>query len=580
MRYYAFFLFVAPSLLISINTTPVQAGSMLDSIYEVLFDDTTRDDNGSQQQRFEGRNFDPIIGDWDWKVAYINWNEMPTINDERYDLVSTDFSNTDPYEGDRFHRPPIGRSAFGEYWKYAEHVHGSKIGQISYHKTAGIFSWDTADNFGGEENSQWFTHPDFKDADGNQKYFMLATRQPEIKDWANVTESTLERDRDINENGDKIEFDNQCRHITYEDTDGTEQQAKRWCPESLEEIQEVFTHTQNDVDPRFTSNDFNGDWWKLSKYEYYAKWWIYNQNVMGFGGPDPNKQGMTQIYLKPKYYRFTVGLGMKRRDLKLAKYEYKLKDNQMKCAEGNSDWNIHESIDYAINEDNAKNLFRMDKAYLDDQNGIYGWDTINAPDGGMCYMLSPQPMHEGPMTPEGENGPQVDKKIYKTGKKWELKITSVPCWEVMYHSRPVCVISGDKTPDTIKNNAIDMKAGGIKYPEYIQRLNDLEYTYWYASMLRGIMDSIFAYWVVKTYGYFFCCCFCCKLPCCWEGWICGKGGALWESILFYPFRLCCYGGFCGFRCIKRVKDEEKADIEKAIKKKRDTASSSSSSDSD
>ena len=63
---------------------------------------------------------------------------------------------------------------------------------------------------------------------------------------------------------------------------------------------------------------------------------------------------------------------------------------------------------------------------------------------------------------------------------------------------------------------------------------------------------------------------------------------MWESVLCFPCKLCCYGTLCGWRFLEKVKKEEAADvIEKArLKKIKDeeeacsSSSDSSSSDSD
>jgi len=108
----------------------------------------------------------------------------------------------------------------------------------------------------------------------------------------------------------------------------------------------------------------------------------------------------------------------------------------------------------------------------------------------------------------------------------ELRWTMKDCAKNQMHARPVCVIMGSDLSDEseIKLNAVDMKAGGPLFEKYMKRSQEISDTYYWAGMWIVIpQDTIFWFW--KTYGFcffFFCCC---QLPCCWEGWIFGKGGA-------------------------------------------------------
>ena len=70
-----------------------------------------------------------------------------------------------------------------------------------------------------------------------------------------------------------------CAHVKYTDKNGNEQKARRWCPESLDENNEVYAYVQNDVDPKFLEGDIWADFWSLGIWDMQARWWVYR---MGF----------------------------------------------------------------------------------------------------------------------------------------------------------------------------------------------------------------------------------------------------------------------------------------------------------
>merc|ERR1712159_167520 len=176
----------------------------------------------------------------------------------------------------------------------------------------------------------------------------------------------------------------------------------------------------------------------------------------------------------------------------------------------------------------------------------------------------------------------------KTRFEWFIKAEAAHCeHDIMMDARPMCVVSGPDVPQAIKDQAIDIQAAGAMAEKIEARQNAIQMTVASMEWWKGFWLSIWNIFML-TYGFLGCCFCCCQLPLCWEGWACGKGGFCWERACCLPCRLVCYGGFCGWRCRQKVKDEEAADILEAEKRKAEkdaesssgSSSGSSSSDSD
>lgn len=380
-----------------------------------------------------------------------------------------------------------------------------------------------------------------------------------------------------------------CAHVKYTDKNGNEQKARKWCPESLDENNEVYAYVQNDVDPKFLEGNIWTDFWTLGLWDMQARWWVYLNSRSATTEID----GERQSYAHSMYVRDDVSLGVHRR-----KYETINNQNQMKrsytCYNGvdsdvTSDWmwqpdpsedatvgptldqdpdslTYEHTLDWGSRDGARKGLLGEEVNY---QNIFYKkklerWDGLE-----MCASISPQKL-------------SYYHDLWNVTMK--LKWTMKECNDNQYHARPVCVIKGSDLSDAdpIKTNAVDMKAGGPLIDKYMARSQEIHETYYWWAVPHGIRISTW-YWFKKTYGFcflFFCCC---QLPCCWEGWLCGKDGFVWESVVCLPCRLCCFGTLCGWRCLKKVKKRVADDIiEKARLKKikdEEEACSSSSSDS-
>jgi len=632
--------------------TPTEA-SILDSVYEVLFSDDTRTSRNNANEELhlkEGRGykgkgtFDAYGPTWmvcddegncdrsrqapeyrkdfDWTMTEEEWKKMPY----KQSAESIGQENT--------------MAIFSEEYRDFYRVLGVKsttTGVIEKGNSELLkmhrFGWNHLE----EKNSKWFTHSDFTDADGNQNYYQLATRRPAIANGNSTHPSPvsslfgLERFKEYNQycreladctdtdlprvlktgdcaccnvqgnpifKGCALNPKDQCSHVKYTDTNGAEKQARRWCPESLDESNEVYAYVQNDVDPKFLEGNIYKDYWTLSKWDMLARWWVYNNfdSFLSIIMPD-SLDKIPDSWDVSSYVRDDVSLGVHR-----VKYEMAANQNQMKrahaCYNGVESDAVSNYMWQPDPSDDATTGATLD---TDPDSATFGhtldWGSRDGARKGLLgeevnyqydvYVASMRQFFDGDekcmtMSPQKRND---DNNLHNV--TMELRWTMKDCTKNQMHARPVCVIKGSDLSDEseIKKNAVDMKAGGPLFERYMARSQEISDTYYWAAMWVAIpQDTI--YWFWKTYGFcfFFLCC--CQLPCCWEGWICGKGGAVWESLLCFPCKIFCYGTLCGWRFREKVKKEEAADnIEKArLKKIKDEeeacSSDSSSSDSD
>jgi len=626
--------------------------SILDSVYEVLFSDDTRTSRANANTRNlplkEGREykgygtFDAYGPTWatcdkagncdqtkrgpehredfNWTMTEEEWSKMPykqTADSIGQENTMAIFSE----EYRDFYR------VLGKASEVSGVIRQESSETMKMHR----FGWNHVE----EKNSKWFTHSDFTDADGNQNYYQLATRRPAISNRNDTHASAIQQlfglslykefnycrdfpgcgkeDPRVLETGDcqccnmlnkgifqgcALRPVDSCSHVKYTDTNGAEKQARRWCPESLDESNEVYAYVQNDVDPKFLEGNIWADFWRLSKWDMLARWWVYNnfKGSLPVVMPD-SKDAKTDEWDVSSYVRDDVSLGVHR-----VKYEMAANQNQMKrahaCYNGvesnavsNYMWQPDPSDDATTgptldtNPDSPTMGHTLDWGSRDGaRKGLLGEEVNYQYD---VYLASMSSFYDGEemcmtMGPQKKNDDN-DLNNVTMQLRWTMK----NCGKNQMHARPVCVIKGSDLSEEseIKKNAVDMKAGGPLFEKYMARSQQISDTYYWAGMWIAVPADTM-YWFWKTYGFcffFFCCC---QMPCCWEGWICGKGGAVWESLVCFPCKIFCYGTLCGWRFREKVKKEEAADIiEKArLKKIKDEeeacSSDSSSSDSD
>merc|ERR1712032_296043 len=480
------------------------------------------------------------------------------------------------------------------------------------------WGWDHIE----EVSSNWLTHPDFTDSNGDQLYYQLATRRPALvkndlhtfglresktkmaecrsQNHPSYPQCIDPEDPRVLETGDceccnptgkelytgcALNPKDACSHVKYTGIDGTQKRARRWCPESLEEMQEVYAYAQNDVDPKFLKDDIWADYYRLSKWDMLARWWVYANTFNWFQVFIPGDQeaiendtpAMTEISV---YDRDDIALGVHRKQ-----YELAANQNQMKRAhacyngvdsDAISDWNWkpdpsedatvlptldedEESQTYGHvldwgSRDGARPGLLGEEANFQSEAYKHGM-ALNFDGIEMCMILGPQLFNE-----------ERNFNNYTVQLRWTMK----QCGDNQKFARPMCVVKASEIPnndpDQIKANAINMKSGGPLFDKYMKRQTEVKDTLWWWGMWIAVPQDL-KYWFFKTYGFclfFFCFC---HFPCCWEGWICGKGGVVWESFLCAPCKLFCYGGFCGWRClpnVKRVEAKDKVEKERRV----------------
>jgi len=577
----------------------------------------------------------------DWVMSY----SAVLDYEESHGYPDYNYTDTTPYPGDQWQHPPHNPMAFGKYYKYGLWSYSTRMWMWHWESEI-TWTWNTADGMGRpvgegvgriwgddekEQNSQWFTHPDFKDADGNQKYYMQAVRMKfpfnephnattdlqngpwsynkwtdthvdqfidkgDCEDcpyehldhlgrctscWKCMQEFPMDDGEIYRQQGCGLKPEQICHHVTYQDTEETWRKARSWCPESIEEIQEVYAYTMNDVDKRFLSNDFYMHFFTLSKYEYWARWWIYVRNQIIYAGKSLTEtysdgNPLDTYFMMSTYNRQQLGLGWRRKKYRQARAEHNFGDKT--CMSG--DWNKDAFME-KINPEDEKWESRDLQWEWDTVGGqvmryewAYNADMTEWDGKELCYKVAPSMRNQNTPTPSDD--------------KWQLNIEAEPCWKTLAYARPVCVVEGPNVPDSIKLNAINMKEGGTLFDKWIKRTQEIQNVWNWTSFWRGFYMTFWAYIMRMTYCYLGCCFCCCNLPCCWENWACGKGGFCWESVACMFCRMFCYGGFCEWKCIPEVKEIQKIDMEKKrindekrrLEEASSSSSSSSSSDSD
>ena len=487
-------------------------------------------------------------------------------------------------------------------------------------------------------------HPDYKDPNGHQKYYRLTKRHDRIVDgtatdyglnryyWrpacqlpnsgceelgnANSTCECCEQDSSFHpftsvpgfKNGCTIGWKHNCRDVPYTDENGQTAYldgAHQWCPESLEELQEVYSHTINDIDPDYLSDDFFSDsnyFFGLPIMQLWAKWLVYAswQEIGNFNLSE--KKWIRSTFPQYVYNRFNIGLGIQsKKYYKPDKMNMQDDKKGLVCA-GDFSWasriqksddfdnrkifkgnGKYEHLSYYWNEDEGGYGLYLDYLKTDSKIGA-NMGLAPASCSKVSFVIDQYGKGLGPTTDYpwiGDNG--WDKSVWE----WKIQADQAECGtEFMKNTQPMCVVSGADVPEAIKNAAIDIKAAGPLTEKMLKRQNDIQQVINNIELYEGIKPSIINL-LIQTGGFLLCCCCCCQLPCCKpgkSGW-CAKGGCLWESFACSLCKLVCYGGFCGWRCRKKVKDEEAQDKLEAERRKAEesdesSSSGSSSSDSD
>merc|ERR1719500_1336211 len=201
----------------------------------------------------------------------------------------------------------------------------------------------------------------------------------------------------------------------------------------MEEVQEVYAYTMNDVDKKYLSNEFYLHFFTLSKYEYWSRWWIYLNNNKVRVGYDADGQLMK--YWLYTYQRNQIALGIKRKKYRQYKNEYKFADKT--CMSG--DWN-KDAWEVKINPEDEQWESRDSEGKWDTVGGqlmryetSYNTDMNKYDAKQLCYRLSPS------------------KKNSEIDDTYQIHMEAEPCWKVLSYARPVCVVEGPNVPDSIKN---------------------------------------------------------------------------------------------------------------------------------
>jgi len=563
-----------------------------------------------------GRLWEPWKGDYDMRVRE-DFNGRPW----RYGHEKTDirWNCTDTPEN---RADPNCQLQYGEYWKKAKWDYEQSI---TYTKPR----WNYNDDW-PEPESAWFTHPEFKDPDGYQNYYFLRKRHYHVRE-GNATDLGLNRYKwypvcskfpqdppceDSNPKGIceccnsednrhgwpedvylgcTVGWPTQCEYVYYTDENGDEQEveARQWCPESQQEINEVYAHSINQQDPNFLSNDLNTD--KLPTWlgglpimQLWAKWLVHVEyrSDDSFKDRDDKDKGRNYVF-DQKYNRFNIATGIQLKKYYPPSYLWEDEEKKSIACENDRTWATRIQADDSFN---PREIFRGQGKFevphpdnegtVDEGRSMYA--IMKDKDDLWADSLGYVSCTRVAMVMDlfGKEGTQVDGQD-KSRWEWFIKTEATHCEsDLIQDSRPMCVVSGADVPDAIKNQAIDIQKEGLLAEKIIKRQNEIQTVLSDIEWWKGIIPSIVN--IIKvTYGFLLCCCCCCKTPLCWEGWWFGKGGCCWEGPMFAPCRIFCYGGLCGWRCRQKVKDEEAADIVEAERKKaaKEAESSSSSSGS-